>query len=118
MPRGGTGWTRLCLKGGGEGRGDTHDPPPTGAGGQALPCDPPEGDPGKEGGAGFRARILVERKHGVGREREMKDPTSPPSQTVRPRKRQRPLSRHTDLRPECTALLNPGGLEINTWKFL
>lgn len=72
-----------CLKGGGEGRGDTHDPPPTGAGGQALPCDPPEGDPGKEGGAGFRARILVERKHGVGREREMKDPTSPPSQTDR-----------------------------------
>lgn len=35
-------------------------------GGQALPCDPPEGDPGKKGGAGFRARVLVERKRGWG----------------------------------------------------
>lgn len=36
----------------------------------ALPCDPPEGDSGKEGGAGFRAGILVERTHGVGGNRK------------------------------------------------
>lgn len=34
--------------------------------GQALPRDPPEGDPGKEGRARFRARILEERNTGWG----------------------------------------------------
>lgn len=36
------------------------------SGGQDLPCDPPEGDPGKEGGTGFRARILWRESTGWG----------------------------------------------------
>ena len=51
-------------------------------GGAALPCDPPEGDPGQEGGAGLRARILVERKHRFGRKRERNDSTFHPGQSL------------------------------------
>lgn len=57
-------------------------PPPWGLGGPVLPCDPPEGDPGQEGGAGLRARILVERKHRFGRNRERNDSTFHPGQRL------------------------------------